>query len=480
MHDQKQVFESLNTAIFRYCRYRLNSQADAEDCTSEVFSRWLASDNAPTDLNSLRPWMFGVARNVLAEKYRELAKNKGEIVAGEESDDSTNIEMENIDQELLKLIKKEIKNLDEEAQEVLTLKIWEEMSFKQIAEIIQKSENTVKTTYYRSLEEIKVKLNSKSTKMRAVGLPIIIVGIQAMGSSAKLQVSAGVQATLWQNAALQSKTLTIKESFMQNIKNWVGAHKILVSLVCGLIILSVLLAAALLAAQQNSSTGNSGTTSSSAQSSSSSTTSASTTSSVEAKTKFTGKFITAELPAGWMIKEYEGEEGDLSMTVRGPNISYSGFTTMEIINPANEVLFKAKVVGGVGGYGCADIAKFSDTPQAYIDGIVAENKGYNINTQVFDYSKTAYTETKLVNMSYRRVADQLYYDWKTDIAGFQPACGLSENMYKLSAPFGYKQTVNGNTGGTEYEYEVTTIGMKDKPETELVKLDAILNSIKAK
>lgn len=325
MQDKKEVFESLSNAIYRYCRYRLKNTQDAEDCTSEVFTRWLESDNAPTDLHNLRLWIFGLARNVIREKYRELNKMTGETsdIVLETDDKSIDIENQTIDSELLGIIKQEIKNLDQEAQEILVLKIWEDLNFREISGVVDKPENTIKTIYYRSLEDIKVKLNSKGTKLRAIGLPLIVAATKLFSKRDDLQISTAAQDSLWQSAELQTKILSIKNmSMMQQIKTWVKAHK-LATIVGACVFAAVVLGGLILLIQlPNRNVGT--TTPSSTSSQSSSTVSTSTVSSTPSSTVTTTTEAAADLKeqiyAAWNQKDAKkiAEITDNSFTVIRP------------------------------------------------------------------------------------------------------------------------------------------------------------------
>ena len=55
-------------------------------------------------------------------------------------------------------ILKALHNLEEPYKEVFTLRIYGELSFKQIGEIFNKSENWSRVTYYRSKLKIKERL----------------------------------------------------------------------------------------------------------------------------------------------------------------------------------------------------------------------------------------------------------------------------------------------------------------------------------
>jgi RNA polymerase sigma-70 factor, ECF subfamily len=63
------LYEEFFDPIYGYCRSRLNDTQAAEDAASTVFARALAAGPRYDD-PSLRSWLFGIAHNVLANRFR--------------------------------------------------------------------------------------------------------------------------------------------------------------------------------------------------------------------------------------------------------------------------------------------------------------------------------------------------------------------------------------------------------------------------
>lgn len=68
------LVEAHQATIFGYLRARLFQATDAEDLTQEVFLRFYVS-RAKFDQDSLvRPWLLGIARNLLREHARKMRR----------------------------------------------------------------------------------------------------------------------------------------------------------------------------------------------------------------------------------------------------------------------------------------------------------------------------------------------------------------------------------------------------------------------
>ena len=63
------LYRSYVDPIYRYCYYRLGSHEDAEDATSQVFTRALAGLAGCQD-DAFRSWLFAIAHNVVTDRYR--------------------------------------------------------------------------------------------------------------------------------------------------------------------------------------------------------------------------------------------------------------------------------------------------------------------------------------------------------------------------------------------------------------------------
>src|SRR5262249_28027235 len=72
------IIQEHQGAIFGYLRSRLSQPADAEDLTQEVFLRWYLHRDRFDPAQRVRPWLIGIARNVLLESLKRL-KNRKEV-----------------------------------------------------------------------------------------------------------------------------------------------------------------------------------------------------------------------------------------------------------------------------------------------------------------------------------------------------------------------------------------------------------------
>lgn len=71
-----ELVERHQAAVFGYLRARLLQVADAEDLTQEVFLRCFTSWSRFDGSSQVRPWLLGIARNLLLEYARRRRRRK--------------------------------------------------------------------------------------------------------------------------------------------------------------------------------------------------------------------------------------------------------------------------------------------------------------------------------------------------------------------------------------------------------------------
>lgn len=160
--EWKRWFEENAPKLLLYARQQTRSEADAEDVLQEAFVRmWttaprepeLGLPNLPFAYTSIRRCAIDLARkNQRRTQREELSQESEEDVQWFES----GLE----DRERNAILQRAMKRLPAKYQEVLTLKIWGEMTFQAIADMKEISINTVASRYRYALQALKKELES--------------------------------------------------------------------------------------------------------------------------------------------------------------------------------------------------------------------------------------------------------------------------------------------------------------------------------
>ena len=150
--------------IYRMIYYRVRARMDAEDLTQDVFIRAYRSIFRLREPDRFRSWLFTIAVN----RVNDYLRNKRVRSIFKSSDERTDFypEASNPQEqpEALEQVLKEdfwrqieqiAKKLSKMEREVFMLRFLDGLSIYEIAQVLKKSESTVKTHLYRALTKFK-------------------------------------------------------------------------------------------------------------------------------------------------------------------------------------------------------------------------------------------------------------------------------------------------------------------------------------
>jgi RNA polymerase sigma-70 factor (ECF subfamily) len=166
-HDREafgELYERHVQRIYNYVYYRTGNHADAEDLTARVFFRAINHIGNYQDHGApFAAWLYRIARNLLANWYRDESKRRMiplDNLVGQrslEDPEATNEQLE--DRQLLLAA---IRRLPPERQELLILKHVERLPNSEIGELLGRSEGAVKSLYHRTLLALQAELTADS------------------------------------------------------------------------------------------------------------------------------------------------------------------------------------------------------------------------------------------------------------------------------------------------------------------------------
>ncbi|HEY32950.1 MAG TPA: sigma-70 family RNA polymerase sigma factor [Dehalococcoidia bacterium] len=154
-----ELYEEFLPKVFRYIRYRVNSEQETEDLTSVVFEKALVNfEKYSRDKASFSTWIFSIARNTVIDHYRTQARRPALSLEKAEIEASSNELLP--DDVIVKMEEREklqvcLSRLSPEEQEIIALKFGSEMNNRQIARTMGLSESNVGTKLYRAVRKLR-------------------------------------------------------------------------------------------------------------------------------------------------------------------------------------------------------------------------------------------------------------------------------------------------------------------------------------
>jgi RNA polymerase sigma-70 factor (ECF subfamily) len=143
--------------IYRFVFYKVGSKPTAEDITEEAFVR--AWENLPRTykrdqkLENFRAWIYRIANNLVIDFYRK--KKPVENIESPNLGSAPLPETIAIEREETEHLAKSLRKLKPDFQQIIILRVVNELPYNEIASIMSISENHSRVLLYRALKKLK-------------------------------------------------------------------------------------------------------------------------------------------------------------------------------------------------------------------------------------------------------------------------------------------------------------------------------------
>ncbi|HUJ12084.1 MAG TPA: RNA polymerase sigma factor [Verrucomicrobiae bacterium] len=152
--------------LFLYARQLCGNDADAADVVQEAFLRaWRKHARNGVTEPDLPALCYAAVRYVVLDRQRQLARRRQrETIAGERLYERSPLFQSSLEQaEEQAQLEAALLALPTEQREVVTLKIWGELTFQQIATVTGESGNTVASRYRLALAALRKRFAKAGT-----------------------------------------------------------------------------------------------------------------------------------------------------------------------------------------------------------------------------------------------------------------------------------------------------------------------------
>lgn len=146
----EQLINRHQLQIFNFINSKINDRDTSEDLFQDTFIKVIRTlkSGAYNEEGKFLPWVMRIAHNLVIDHFRK--SNRIPTVGNKEdfdifqfiSDNSPNAESTLVQEQVLKDLQKLIQELPEDQKEVLIMRLYRDMSFKEIAENTNVSINT--------------------------------------------------------------------------------------------------------------------------------------------------------------------------------------------------------------------------------------------------------------------------------------------------------------------------------------------------
>lgn len=154
------IFDRYSRPVLCFIYDMVGDRALAEDLAQETFVRAFRGLGGLREETKLSTWLFAIAKNCAREQLRSRRRNEGNV----ELDAEPAFELRDhgqtpsgalLDKELNGVIQTALQKLDEDKRTVFTLKVLQQRSYEEIAEITGFSVGKLKTDLHRARAEMR-------------------------------------------------------------------------------------------------------------------------------------------------------------------------------------------------------------------------------------------------------------------------------------------------------------------------------------
>lgn len=158
------IFDRYGRPIISFIYDMVGRRDLAEELAQETFVRAYKNLKALRDDTKLSTWLFGIAKNVARESLRYKHRETDKVAIDDDrvielSDGKRPPDHELLDKELNGVIRDALGALDEDKRLVFTLKIFQQRSYEEIAEITGSSIPKLKTDLHRARAEMRRRIS---------------------------------------------------------------------------------------------------------------------------------------------------------------------------------------------------------------------------------------------------------------------------------------------------------------------------------
>ena len=153
----EEIYKEHSMTVYKYLLSITHDENIAEELTQETFYQAVRCIDKFDKSCKITTWLCAIAKNQLLS-YSRKHKPANEL-------EDVHIAKGNVETDVLADISKvdilkKIHLLEDPYKEVMYLRVFGDLSFKEIGEVLNKSENWARVTYYRGKEKLRKELDN--------------------------------------------------------------------------------------------------------------------------------------------------------------------------------------------------------------------------------------------------------------------------------------------------------------------------------
>ncbi len=151
-----QLYDRHIKRVYNFVFFKTRRKDLAEDITSDVFFKALKNMHRVDPEKPFMAWLYSIAANTIRDHYRVHANRPHLRIEdawdlSDETDTASEADMNMRSEEVAKYLK----DLSLRERDIIIMRVWQGLSYREIAEILGSSESALKMSYSRSIAKLR-------------------------------------------------------------------------------------------------------------------------------------------------------------------------------------------------------------------------------------------------------------------------------------------------------------------------------------
>lgn len=157
--QSEKLYEAYYMRVFSYVMTLTGDRSQAEEITQETFFRAISKNSSFRGESDEVTWLCAIARNFFLDEKRRQGRT--EPISEIMPDTGRDVEQAAMDRDSSFRIHMALHSLEEPYREVFELRVFGELSFREIGMIFSKTENWARVTYHRARLKLQERMNKE-------------------------------------------------------------------------------------------------------------------------------------------------------------------------------------------------------------------------------------------------------------------------------------------------------------------------------
>ncbi len=150
-----EIYDRYLRRLYDFIYFKTHHRETAEDLVSLVFTKALENIKSfDPQKGTLQAWLFQISRNTVIDHYRTF-KKEYDIEDAWDIGEDNDIERDLDTRQKIAEIEKYLQTLKAEQRDIVIMRVWQELSYREISEIVGKSEDNCKMIYSRAINKLR-------------------------------------------------------------------------------------------------------------------------------------------------------------------------------------------------------------------------------------------------------------------------------------------------------------------------------------